>query len=174
MWPIRRLTALTALLVLAVFGGGCGGYRLGPSNGTAAREVSVFVEPFVNQTLQPRLEDDFTHATRLGLQREGTYRLAHRGDCDILLKGVIKEYSRQGLSYNPSDLVQVRDYNLVAITHITAVDRITGRTLLEQDVTGHTQIRAEGDLTSVERQATPLLAGMLARRVVDLLADGTW
>jgi hypothetical protein len=147
---------------------------LGPSNGTAAREQSVFVEPFVNDTLQPRLEDDFTHALRIGLQREGTVRLGHKGDCDIIVQGVIQDYSRQGLAYNPSDLVQVTDYNLVAVARITAVERSTGKTILDQQVSGHTQVHAGADLNSAERQATPLLAANMARKVVDLLVDGAW
>lgn len=159
---------------LTVLVGGCGGYRLGPSNGLQARAESVFVEVFVNETLQPRLEDDFTHAVRLGLQREGTYRLGHRNDSDIIVRGVIKDYARQGLSYDAGNLTQVRDYNLVAVTHITAIEQATGKKLVDQDVAGNTQIRAEDDLQSAERQAAPLLAASMANKVVDLLADGTW
>jgi hypothetical protein len=140
----------------------------------AAREQAVFVEPFVNDTLQPRLEDDFTQAVRVGLQREGTFRLGHRGDCDILVRGLIKNYSRQGLSFDPTDLVQVQDYSLVAVVHITAYERASGKKLLDQDVSGQTQVRSGADLMSAERQAAPLLAENIARRVVDLLADGTW
>ncbi len=167
-WGGVTVSFLTVLLA------GCAGYRLGPSSGLAAREQSVYVEPFVNDTMQPRLEDDFTHAVRIGLEREGTYRLGHRSDCDILVKGVIKNYARQGLAYNPEDLVQVQDYNLVVVVHVTAHERLTGKKLLDQDVSGQTQVRAGEDLMSAERQAAPLLGGSVARRVVDLLADGTW
>lgn len=161
-------------MLLALALSGCAGYRLGPSQEVGAREQSVFVEVFVNDTIQPRLEDDFTHAVRIGLQREGTYRLGHRSDCDILVQGVIKTYSRQGLSYDPTNPVRVRDYSLVAVVHITADERGTGRRLIDLDVSGQTQVRAESDLTSAERQAMPLLAASVARKVVDLLADGSW
>ena len=164
--------SVAALLVALLCG--CAGYRLGPSNDVAAREQSVFVEVFVNNTMQPRLEDDFTHAVRIGMQREGTYRLGHRNDSDIVVQGVITDYSRQGLSYDPTDLVRVRDYDLVAVAQITAYERLTGKKLIDQVVSGHTQVRAEQDLLSAERQASPLLAADLARKVVDLLADGTW
>jgi len=153
---------------------GCGGYRLGPSNGVGAREQSVFVQPFLNDTLQPRLEDDFTHAVRIGLQREGTYRLGAKTDCDIVLEGVIKNYRRQGLSYNPTDLVQVTDYSLVAVARVTAHDRRSGKKILDRDFSGSTQVQAGQDLMSAERQAMPLLANNLAAKVVDALADGTW
>lgn len=174
-WPINlRWTGILSACLLAAALSGCAGYRLGPSNSMTARDQSVFVEPFVNDTLQPRLEDDFTHAVRIGLQRDGTYRLGQKKDADVILKGVIKSYNRQGLSYDPSDLVAVRDYNLVAVTHITAYDRSTGRMLLDQDVSGTTQVRSEADLSSGERQASPLLAASMARRVVDLMVDGSW
>jgi hypothetical protein len=134
----------------------------------------VFVQPFRNETLQPGLDDNLTHAMRIGLQREGTYRLGARSDCDIILEGVIISYSRQGLSYNPSDLVQVVDYNLAAVAHVTAYDRRTGRKVLDRNFSGSTQVRAGQDLTSAERQAMPLLANSMALKVVDSLADGSW
>jgi len=165
---------LLGIGLLVVFGSGCGGYRLGPSNGLSAREQSVFVQPFTIETLQPHLEDDFTRAVRKGLQREGTYQLGSRGDCDILMQGVITRYAREGLSYNPSDLTQVVDYNLVAVAHVTAFDRLSGRKVLDQDFSGSTQVRAGQDLTSAERQAMPLLANKLAETLVDALADGSW
>src|SRR5262245_46037371 len=55
---------------------GCAGYSLGPTNGLAAREKSVQVSPFVNQTLHPGLTDFVTSQMRKELQRDGTYFLA--------------------------------------------------------------------------------------------------
>lgn len=132
------------------------------------------MEVFVNNTLQPRVEDPLTRALRLEIQQEGTYRLKGRENCDILIKGTVIGYSRQGLSFDPRDPVQVRDYNLVLLTHIVAYERSTGTVLFDQDFTGDTQVRAGEDLTSAERQVMPLLANDLARKIVDLLADGTW
>jgi hypothetical protein len=120
------------------------------------------------------LEDNLTHAMRIGLQREGTYRLGSRGDCDIVLEGVVKSYTRQGLSYNPSDLVQVVDYSLIAVAQITAYDRRTGKKVLDRGFSGSTQVQAGQDLTSAERQAMPMLANDMALKVVDALADGSW
>jgi hypothetical protein len=120
------------------------------------------------------LDDDFTRAVRTGLQREGTYRLASKGKCDIVVEGVIKSFTRSGLSYNATNVVQVQDYNLSAVAHITAYERASGKKLLDTDVSGSTQIQAGQDLNSAERQASPLLANSAARKAVDLLADGDW
>ena len=54
------------------------------------------------------------------------------------------------------------------------LDRTSGKVLFDQPVTGYTLVRVGSDLTSAERQALPLLAGDLAKRVTSLLVDGTW
>jgi hypothetical protein len=167
--PVSVLT-ITSLLLLC---SGCA-YRLGPTNGLAAGEKSVEVAPFTNQTLQPRLGDAVCSQLRKQLQRDGTYRLATHDDADILVTGVITHYTRQGVSFVPTDVVTVRDYRLSMTAQVTARERGTGKVILNQPVSGSTLIRVENDLTSSERQALPLLAGDLARNVAALLADGRW
>jgi hypothetical protein len=46
--------------------------------------------------------------------------------------------------------------------------------LWERAVSGSSQVRAQGDLQSAERQAMPLVAANLARQVVDMATDGDW
>lgn len=164
-------TALALLLTLLV--GGCA-YQLGPTNSTLAGERSVYVEVFTNETLQPRLEDDATQALRRSLQRDGTFRLAHKAEADVLVTGVVTKYERQGLSYDPRDLETVRDFNVTMVVRVKAVNRADGEILLDRDVVGITQVSVGSDLPSAERQAAPLLAGNFARNATDLLVDGTW
>jgi len=75
--------------LLALGGNGCASYRLGPVNGQAARAKSVQVDPFANQTLEPRLTDAVTAQLRKQLQRDGTYQLTSRNDGDIVVSGSI-------------------------------------------------------------------------------------
>ena len=153
---------------------GCAGYQLGPSNGLAARETSVQVSPFVNQTLQPRLTDVVTWQVRKELQRDGTYQLATHGEGDIVVTGVLTRYERAGVTFASSDILTVQDYQLTLTAHVTARERSSGRILLDQPVTGHTLMRVGNDMTSAERQVMPLLAQDLAQNVSALLADGKW
>ena len=174
-FPRLRHWIAGVLLVLAPFGlGGCAGYQLGPSNGLTAREKSVQVNPFVNQTLQPRLTDVVTWQMRKELQRDGTYQLATHGDGDIVVTGEITRYQRMEVTFSSSDILTVQDYRLSLTAHVTARDRSSGRILLDQPVTGYTLMRVGNDLTSAERQAMPLLAQDLAQNVTALLADGKW
>ena len=160
--------------LVALGGGGCAGYKLGPVNGLTAREKSVQVNPFDNQTLEPYLTDAVTSQLRKQLQRDGTYQLASHNDGDIVVSGSVTRYMRQEVSFSSSDILTVRDYRLELSAQVTARDRSTGKVILDQVVIGTTLIRVTTDLTSTERQALPLLAADLAKNVTALLAEGAW
>lgn len=168
----RRIFLLAAAFGVALCG--CAGYQLGPSNGVAAGEKSVQVNPFVNQTLEPRLGDAVTTELRRSLQHDGTYRLATRGGADIVVSGTITGYDRHELSLVPKDVLTVSDYRVTATAKVTARDASTGKVIFEKPVTGYTLIQVGSDLTSSERQALPLLAEALAKNVTALLVDGSW
>jgi len=173
--PLKRTNKLIlALLVPVIISVGCAGYKLGPTNGQVAREKSVQIIPFANQTLEPRLGDAVTSQMRKQVQRDGTYKLATHEEGDILLSGVISAYRRQELSFLPTDILTVRDYRLTMTAQVTVRARSTGKVIFEQPVSGTTLIRVGTDLTGTERQALPLLAGDLARNITALLVDGSW
>lgn len=170
-----RLWLGTVLGLAALVGiCGCAGYRLGPPSGVTAREKSVQVNPFANQTMQPRLTDVVTSQMRKEVQRDGTFQLATRGDGDIIVTGLLTKYDRLEVTFNPNDILTVRDYRLSLTAHVTARERSSGKMLLDQPVTGYTLIRVGADLVSAERQAMPLLAQDLAQNVTALLAEGKW
>jgi hypothetical protein len=168
-WPPFGLTCL-ALLWL----NGCAGYHVGPVNGLEAREKSVQINPFPNKTLEPRLTDAVTHELRRELQRDGTFQLATHGDGDIILAGTITRYHRNEVTIQTGDALTVRDYRLTLTAQVSARERSTGRLLFDQQVTGYTIIRVQNDLTSTERQASPLLADDLAKNIIALLSEGKW
>jgi hypothetical protein len=165
-----RLLVLSLLLTNA----GCAGYRLGPTNGLSAGEKSLQVRPFSNHTLEPRLADAVTAQVRKEMQRDGTYQLVTRDDGDIVVTGVLTRYDRGEIDFSRNDLLLVRDYRVTLTAQVTARERITGKVLLDQPVTGVTLVRVGSDLVSAERQALPLLAADLARNLTALLADGKW
>ena len=109
--------------LMALGASGCAGYKLGPVNGLAAREKSVQVIPFNNQTLEPRLTDAVTSQLRNELQRDGTYQLATRNDGDIIVTGTISRYERFEVSFSSGDILTVRDYRLELTAHVTAPAR---------------------------------------------------
>jgi hypothetical protein len=88
---------------------GCAGYKLGPVNGIAAREKTIQVVPFLNQTLEPRLTDAATSQLRKQLQQDGTFQLISSDDANIVVTGVITRYQRYGLSFATNNTLTVLD-----------------------------------------------------------------
>ncbi len=165
---IFMVAAMAALLA------GCAGYHLGPVNGVNAREKSVEILPFNNQTLQPRLGDAVTRALRERLQTDGTYRLATHTPGDIVVTGVITRYNREGLSYLNNDVTTAENYRVEVTAHVVARERESGKVLFEKNVSGYTLINVGTDLADSERQSLPLLAQDLARKITELLTEGSW
>lgn len=168
--PLRILFAAAGALLLS----GCAGYRLGSTNGAAAGTRSIQLTPFANRTLEPRLSDAVTSAMRKTLQRDGTYRLDTGGDADVVVAGVLTKYYRSEMSFLPNDVATARDYRIFLTAHVTARERATGKLILDKPFTGSTLIRIGSDLTSTERQALPLLAADLAKKVAESLVDSSW
>jgi hypothetical protein len=153
---------------------GCAGYKLGPTTGFSAGARSVQVNPFQNQTLEPRLVEAVTGSLRRVLQEDGSYRLATHGDGDVILAGQIMEYRRSPLSNQPNDLRTARDYNISIKAKITATERSTGRVLVSREVIGRSTVRVGDDFTSIERQELALIADDLAHNIASALVDGSW
>lgn len=161
-------------LTLLVFITGCAGYKLGPTNGMPAGARSVQVNLFKNDTLEPRLIEAVAQALRKRLQQDGTYRLDTSGSGDLVVNGVITKFEREGISFQPNDVITVRDYSLSITAKITVRDRQSGKIVLDRDVTGKTTIRVGQDMASSQRQAVPMIADDLAGRATSLLVDGAW
>ena len=165
--------SVLALCAAALFATGCAGYRLGPVNGEIPGEKSVEVLPFNNQTLQPWLGDAVTESLREEFQTDGTYRLA-TGAGDVVVSGVITSYTRSGLSYLSSDVLTANNYEVAMVAHVVVRERDTGKVLLDKNVKGYTLVHVGSDLQSAERQAVPLLTDDFARKVTQMLTEGTW
>jgi len=168
-----RFAIIPAICAAAVLASGCAGYRLGPVNEETAGDRSVQIVPFNNQTLEPRLGDAVTQALREEVQTDGTYHLSN-GEADIVVSGVINGYSRTGLSYLSSDVLTANNYQVAMSAHVVIRERATGKVLLDKTVKGYTLVHVGSDLADAERQAMPLLAEDFARKVTQMLTEGTW
>lgn len=170
---MRRLRGIL-ILALALGGGGCAGYHLGPSDSLPAGYRTVVINPFTNRTLEPRLGDDATFALRKEIQRDGTFRLATGTAANLEVTGEVVRYERNEISFLSTDITTARDYRISLTAHVVARDRSSGKVVLDRDVTGQSLMRVGSDLPSAERQTLPLAATDLARQITSLLTDGNW
>ena len=166
--------ALWLGLVALVGGGGGCAYQLGPSSGVPAGARSVAVLPFDNETLEPRVTEAIQTALRAQLQQEGTFHLARQSDADVVVSGKVVEIRRVEQSFQSRDVRVLRDYRFEIVADVSAVQRGSGRKVLDERIEGHTMLRVQSDLASAERQAMPLLAANLARNITSRLVDGSW
>lgn len=171
MRSVAPFLLIAALISLA---SGCAGYRLGSASGLTADAQSIEIIPFPNQTEEPRLSAALATALRRQIQNNGTFKLETRGKGDLQITGNIAQYLRVGRTFQPGDVITPRDFELRMTAQVKVFNRRAGKTLLQRPVTGRTLIRAFNDLASAERQALPLLANDLARKIIDLLVDGDW
>jgi hypothetical protein len=167
---LRLIGGTLACLCLA----GCAGYKLGPTGGQVAGHRSIEIRPFADQTREPRLIEPVATALRKEVQRDGTLQLATSEPGDILVTGTLVEYTRHPLTFQPSDVFTTRDYEIRLTARVLAVDRSTGKTLIDRSISGRVPVRSAPDLGSAERQAAPLVAEQLARNITTILVDGNW
>ena len=171
----RLVTRRVAIfLATALTATGCASYRLGPVNPAIPAGQAIEVGLFENATPQSGLTESVNASIRRELHRDGTFGLATGGDGDVLLTGNITAYRRSAVSFQPRDILSVRDFEVELVTRILAAEKATGKVLIDHELTGRTTVRLGGDLASAERQALPLLANDLARKTVALLAEGQW
>src|SRR5438093_1296349 len=154
-----------AIVALGVFVTGCAGYHLGSTNGVPAGTRSVQVNPFLNQTIEPRLSDALAVSLRKNLQKDGTYRLNTHNEGDIILSGSIVNYDRLQLSFQPTDVLTPRQYRVVITAQVTARERLSGKIVLDRKVSGQSTLFVGQDLPSADRQALPLATDDLARTI---------
>ena len=153
---------------------GCAGYRLGPLHPELTGGKTIQVNFFENRTLEPRLVEAVNHALRKSLQQDGSYKLNTRGDGDVIVNGAVLRYERQGVAFQPNDILTARDYQVTITVKLTATERASGKVVVDREVTGRTTVRVGSDLPSADRQALPLLADDFARKATTLLVEGTW
>ena len=152
---------------------GCA-YHLGPTNGQVAGSKTVQINPFQNDTYEPRLSEPLVLALRRAVQQDGTFKLATHGGADVILTGEILRFERGALAFQPADVLTVRDYNWAVHSRVRALDAATGKVLWESTFLGQTVLRVGSDVSSAERQAVPLIAADMAENIKSRLVDGTW
>ena len=171
---LLRLRCLGSL-GLAVMFCGCAGYHLGPTGGQVAGERSIQINPVQNSTIEPGIGPVVSHALRKQIQSDGTLRLETSGSgARVILYTEVVRYKRAEIAFQPADTLTATDYTLHLTARVVARDRVTGKDLLNREVSARYTLLVGGDLASAERQALPALAEDLARNITTLLVEGDW
>jgi hypothetical protein len=173
------MRVLGLLSALGLFLGGCAGYHVGPVKPTPMRSIEkVAVSVFKNETLEPRIEALMANALIKQLHQDGTYCVTSEQDADALVQGTVERIERSPARSAKNDFFQTSEFTLGVVAKIRAIEKTTGRVLLEREVTGNSSFFVSGknlrtaDVNRDERQAIPLAAEDLATQVVSFLSEG--
>jgi len=166
---LLSLPCLAALMLA-----GCAGYRLGAVGDVPAGARTIEIQPFNNQTLQPRLGDSMTQAVRERIQADGTYHLVTGETGDLILSGKISNYQRDQLGYLNQDASTPQNFRVSVDVQVVVRDRASGKIVMDRIIRGHTLVNVGADFASSERQAGPLLAEDAAQSIVGQLTEGAW
>jgi hypothetical protein len=160
------LNGLLATLLLT----GCMGYRLG---GTQPEGVeTVFVAPVVNQTTEPAIELQATHALRQRIQMDGRLRLVDSpAKADAIMEVVLTEYLLSAIAFRGELKTTAEQYRIRISANSTLKNAQTGKAITESTTYGETTFFFESDLTTSKRSALPRAAQELAKFTVDDLVE---
>lgn len=165
------MTTLLRLLVAALAAACCAGcaYRLGPASTMNVRSIAI--PNFHNKTYEPRISVQVTNAVIKRIQTDGAIRVVSEEGADATLTGDIVSWRREPLLFRQDNTLMAKQYELNVQAHVILTDNRTGKRLLEGDFVGKTQYFFGNDMTQAERQAFPLAAEDLARRITDRIVD---
>lgn len=163
---------------------GCLGYRIGPAKPHYLQDVHTIAVPvFENKTLIPRIEVLVTDAVIKQFQQDGTYKIGNADKADATLKCEISRVNRSPARSVVGNVLATSEFNLtlhVKYKLLGPDGKALGPT---GDVSGTTSFfvstssvvsskQVLGDVTTDERQALPLAAEELAKRLVTQLSEG--
>ncbi len=164
MRTFKTHISLIAAIALSL-GIGCANYQLGTTLPPHLKTISVAT--FGNTSEEPNIEASITAATLREFQRDGQLKIKDPDEADILLAGTIVKYELEAVRANRNHPKSTAEYKALLAIHIRAVERTTGKKIVEQTVTGSKIFDASSDLVSARRNILPDLSTDLARKVVD-------
>ncbi len=164
MQTLKTFLAILTVVTAALWTG-CANYQLGTTLPPHLRTISV--ETFKNASDEPQIETTITTATLREFQRDGQLKTKDADEADILLTGIITDYTLDPVRSSSNDPKSTAEYKAVVTMQIKAIERQTGKKIVEQTVTGRKTFDASGDLMSARRSVLPDVSRDLARKVVD-------
>ncbi len=102
-----------ALVAIALVMAGCAGYQLGAVKPSSLAGVDrLFIPPFKNDTLEPRVSSLVTNAVIKQIQLDGTYRVTGRNEADAILRGRIQRIRKFQLRSFRDDTLRSQELGL--------------------------------------------------------------
>jgi hypothetical protein len=167
---MRKVIHHLGIILTALLLGGCMGYQLG--GGRPDGVDSVYMAPVLNQSGEPAIELQVTHALRDRIQFDGRMKLLNeRNDADAVIEVILSSYQLTPIAYRKDLDTTPERYRMRINATATLKNTRTGETISKSDSYGETIFLFESDLTTSKRNALPEAAHDLAKYLVDDLIE---
>lgn len=172
MTPLR-LTAL-ATLGASLLLTSCAGYRLGNVPYRELEGVRTIYVPVVkNKTYEPAVQVMATNAILRAINNDGTYQSSRIGNADATLDVTLIDFKRSPLRSSRDNIGRTEQYRIELTAVATLTNHRTGtKVFTDIRATGETDFFVQNDLQEGERQAIPIAADDMARKLVNQIAEG--
>ncbi|MDZ8119406.1 LPS assembly lipoprotein LptE [Pontiella agarivorans] len=169
---MKRRLLLTGTLTSTLLFSGCMGYQLGGT--THAGINSAALAPVINNTSEPAIETQVTHAMRNRLQFDGRIKLVNQVEqADAVVEITLTKYNIQPIAYKTEegqrttpDLYRLR---ITGKAELRSTD--TGEVIASSATYGESTFSFTSDLTTSKRNALPPAADEIAKFMLDDLIE---
>jgi hypothetical protein len=149
---------------------GCMGYQLGGSRPEGINSVAM--APIINNTTEPAIELQVTHAMRQRIQFDGRMALVNKAEnADAVIEITLTNYRLSPIAYRSDLGTTPRAYRLRITGAAELKDSKTGKILSTSSTYGESVFEFEDDLTTSKRDALPKAAEEIAKFMVDDLIE---
>lgn len=189
----KLITQALLSIILLFFFAGCAGYQLGAVKPSAYSGVhNIFVPPFKNDTLEPRISNLITNAVLKEMQLDGTYKVSRKFEADAILRGRIEKITKYQLRGVRTDTLRSQELGLYMYVSWFLEDPKTGERIhCKTDcepkdvkygsevikvrpgvIIGDTIQFVDASYQVGERNAVAVAAEDAARKLVDQMSEG--
>lgn len=151
---------------LALLTASCG-YHLGGFKRASMQNLETFcINMFENHSVYSNISMQVTTALADQMQRDGTYRMASRDECDFVVSGVVTSVSASGLRTNAGDTYVSSEIGLTVHVSYSVRDTRSGKTVASGNVsaegsyfnkTGNVQTARDSALSYAARKAAEII-----------------
>lgn len=169
---MNRQLLLTGTLTTALLLSGCMGYQL---DGAIHEGIdTVTMAPVINNTSEPAIEIQVTHAMRNRLQSDGRVQLVNQAaHADAIMEITLTKYSMNPIAYKTEEGLRTTPdlYRLRITAEAELRNTSTGEVISKSGTYGESTFEFTSDLTTSKRNALPPAADEMAKFILDDLIE---
>ncbi len=161
---MKKYFPILILLMLTLLVSACG-YRLRGTQELAGGSRTVAVLPFVNKTVETRLEADFFNALVDEFAQSKNLKIAPAAEADLLVTGVISAVDNYSISYSSDD--KAYEYRVVMTVNAEIKERATNHIIWQRSSLQQVEeYKSTGEPLTIDRRKQRAL-----KRICKILAE---